>query len=107
MAELKIRLKVIKDHEDGKSTIAIACWPGISPATMDIPLRKESIMTETLKGCFTEGKGTNQYSRKTTWVETCNDLDKRPYVMYASTSALCPPLPEKISRGEPCLSNSL
>lgn len=87
MAELKIKLNVIKDHEDGKSIIAIDCWPGISPATMDGPLRKKSIMTETLKGCFTEGKGTNKYSRMTSWVETYNDLDRRPYVMpiYLST----------------------
>lgn len=87
MTELKIKLKVIKDHEDGKSTIAITCWPGVFPAIMDIPVRKKNIMTETLKGCFTEGKGTHKYSRKTSWVETCNDLDRRPYVMlmYLST----------------------
>lgn len=100
MAELKIKLKVIKDHEDGKSTTAIACWPGISPASMDVPLRKKSIMPGTLKGCFTEGKGTNKYSRMTSWVETCNDLDRRPYVMPIYLSTM-PSTTRENSRGEP------
>jgi hypothetical protein len=81
-------IQTTTDHEGGKSTTVIACC--LSPVTIAMPLSNKNIISETLKGYFTKGRGTNKYSRRTSWVETSRNMDFRPYVMPIYPSIMSP-----------------